>query len=476
MASRGFGGVDSYYFLLYATDLAQAPSETSFARYTYFPGSYAVWRLIALAAGRDYSIYQYVFAGICIANATLTALVIRAAGGGALLAATAYCCYLLIGNRLDLAEMTTEPLATVPALLGILLWLKLHRHGLTRIGLAWLGVSLGLSVFMKQQGALLALGAIGLAPILWNRSTSWTQHAGDAVSLFLSALFVFSLAMLLDGGGFAALKFGVATAVTYETHANPIINLASAVTRAPTLFAALAASICLLPLALTSPHRGNLNDVPLLLVIWALGAATSLSTLLQFAKRGYAHYALLTLPFALLTATVAARWSWDYLSEHVRLPPQGIAGGFLLLIGMLAFEAAIIPIPTRSFAVPPHQRDIFTCAGIEPEKRLLLLPSRQNALHWACGTNARGTRWGYTFNFQEQPNDYIEELAKPGLDQVFVFNADNPNSYEHEVAARRDWSTFFVALESEGFKQVRQTNLGILYSRTPPVGTRWPPP
>ena len=73
-AAPHFGGYDSYFFFLYGDDLAKSESTTSFARYAYFPGGYAFWRAVAAAFGRDYATFQYVFAGVGLANAVLTGL------------------------------------------------------------------------------------------------------------------------------------------------------------------------------------------------------------------------------------------------------------------------------------------------------------------------------------------------------------------------------------------------------------------
>jgi hypothetical protein len=138
-----------------------------------------------------------------------------------------------------------------------------------------------------------------------------------------------------------------------------------------------------------------------------------------------------------------------------------------VVASLLSIEAWALPRASGPPEPLRHELDAHLCAGIQPGQRLLLLPSRDNALHWACGTNARGTRWGYTFNLQERPDEYIEELAKPDLTQVFVFKADREHPYEQEVARRHDWTEFFTALEQQGFHPIAQTDAGTLYRRGP---------
>ena len=477
VSSSHFGGYDSYYFLLYANDLAQSASETSFARYCYFPGSYAFWRPVAMAVGRNFASYQHVFAAAGLANAALTALIVRAAGGGALVAAGTFCGYLLFGQRLEFHEMTTEPLATLASLLGILAWLVLQRRGKAWTGFLCLGAGYGLAVFMKQQGAFIAVGAVGLAPFLWGRSRSWRQGLGDAATVVTAALAVFTLAMALDGGGLAAVKMGVSTAVDYESQGHLVAHLIVLASKTPAPCAALAVAVVLWPVAFIPSRRRPGNDRTALLQVWGLGAVTAVVTLLQFTKRGYTHYALLTLPFALMAIVPAGLWVWD--ESKTRLdrageakPPSRAAArlcfaALVLLVAVLGIDAWAWRRAPRFAGPLRHEVFASACEGIQAGQRLLLLPSRENALHWACGTHARGTRWGYTFNSQERPDEYIAELAKPELTQVFVFNATHPGSYERAVAARHDWSGFFAALATQGFQTVAQGPAGTLYRRDP---------
>ena len=467
-ASR-FGGADSYFFLLYANDLAQSAAQTSFASYFYFPGSYAVWRVVAMAAGRDFLAYQIVFAFVALANAGLTAAIARAAGIGAPLAALGFLGYLMFGQRLEIAEMTTEPFVTLVALLGVWLWLVCRRRGRSGLGLALLGAGYGLAVFCKQQGAFVAVGAAGLLPFLWSASRSWSRFFRDTATILASALAVFVLGMALDGGGVAAVKLGVTTAAGYQGQGNFVGNLSGLAFNAKVASAALVGAVVLGPIAIAMRKRGPSAGAASGSAVWALGVATSATTLLPFAKRSYQHYALLTLPFALMAILAALDWAVATTTSATRgARATGIAA-VLAFASLIGIEAWAWPRPL-GVRVLPHEASRGLCDEIRPEERLLLLPSRENALHWACGTNARGTRWGYTFNFQERPEEYIEELAKPELSQVFVFRPDSRHEYEQEVFRSHDWSGFFAALEREGFRPVKEREAGILYRRETRAG------
>ncbi len=462
-----FGGYDSYFFFLYADDLAKSASTTSFARYSYFPGSYAFWRVAAATFGRNYAAFQYVFAGVAFVNAALTGLIVRVTGGARLLAAGAFGGYLIFGRRLELWVMTTEPLATLAALFGVLVWLVCLRKGRERLGLIALGVGYGLAVFTKQQGAFVAAGAVGLVPSLWGGARSWSRALADGAIVVAAALATFAAAMTLDGGGIAAVKLGLATAVGYESRGGLPAHLVGLALWSPALFAGLAAATILwIPAFLRGRERPGENRRALL-GVWALGVATAIVTLLQYTKRGYAHYALLTLPFALIAIASAATWSWERFRASLDPKRLAVATGAAVVAVAALLGAEAWALPAQPALPPPlHEKYLSMCEGIEPGKRLLLLPSRENALHWACGTNARGTRWGYTFNFQERPDEYVEELSKPDLTQVFVFSANASHPYEMEIARRQDWTSFFAALEKYGFRSAGRRDAGILYRRT----------
>ncbi len=459
------GGVDNYYFLLYANDLAQAPAETSFSRYAYFPGSYAFWRVVADAAGRHLIAYQRVFAGVGIANGLLVAAIVGAAGGGLLLSAAAFCGYLVFGDRLELAQMTTEPLVTLAALTGVLSWLLLERKGRTTAALAALGAGYGLAVFMKQQGAFVAVGAAGLIPFLRRPGRTLWRAGADGALVVAVAASVFAAGMAADGGGIQAVRMGVGTAVDYQSRGGLLANLIETGRKSPAVFAALAAAGALLPLAYFARRRPGGAGLASI-AAWSLAVTTAGVTLLQLEKRSYAHYTLLTLPFALIAAALAFRFALD------RVPLR--RGRALIAAAALLFtiESVALPDEPRLWDRPRHETLESDCAGVVPGQKLLLLPSRDNALHWACGTHARDTLWGYTFNWQERPDEYIAELQKPDLSQVFVFKATRPGSYEREVASRHDWSPFFAALDRLGYRQVSETDLGALYRRDPTLSWR----
>jgi hypothetical protein len=463
----GMGGYDSYYYLLYARDLAGGMHDGLQARYFYFPGAYHFWRLVFAVTDGSYAECQYAFALVGLSNAALVILTARAAGCGIAVATLAGVAYLVIGQRLELDALTTEPIVTAPALLGLLGWVAAERMGRSRIGLAALGAGFGLGIFVKQQGVLLAAGLTGLLPGCGRDGQGLAQAARSIAAALLAMLAAFAVAMWLDGGGVLALRLALESALRYEPQGELLQNLAPIWRGTP-----LAALLCFAAIAgsaLAMHPRGqrrSADSVRFTLVGICFFAAAA--TLIQFARRGYAHYALLTLPFALLAAAAAASLLRERLAaivgRHATLS-MSIGVATWLVLAALMLHAAADWARRKSLAPPQHDAYRPVCSALDKGERLLLLPSRENALHWACGTHAAGTAWGYTYNFQEAPEDYIEELRKPELRQVFVFRPASATSYEAKVLAGERWQPFFAALQERGFARSADFTQGTVYRR-----------
>jgi hypothetical protein len=462
----GMGGYDSYAYLLYARDLAGGMHDGLPVRYFYFPGVYHFWRLVFALTDGSYAACQYAFALVALANAALMILTAQAAGCGIAVAALAGGAYLVIGQRLELHTLTGEPIVTAVALLGLLGWVAAERRGRSRIGLAALGAGFGLGVFVKQQGVLLAAGLAGLLPGR-GRDGQGLAQAARGIAVALSAMLAaFALAMWLDGGGVPALRLALEFALRYETHGEFLQNLAPIWRGTP-----LAALLCFAAIAgsaLAMQPRGQRRSADsvrfALLGICFFAAA---ATLIQFARRGYLHYGLLTLPFALLAAAAAASLVRERLGaivgRHATLS-MSIGVAAWLVLAALTLHAAD-DWRRESFAPPQHHAYRPVCSALDKGERLLLLPSRENALHWACGTHAAGTAQGYSWSFKETPEDYIEELRKPELRQVFVFRPASATSYEAKVLAGERWQPFFAALRERGFTRRADFAQGTVYRR-----------
>lgn len=488
-----YHGVDSYYYLLYANDLVEAPRDTSLARYFYFPGTYAFWSVIASFVGRHLPAYQYGFVGICMVDAGLIALILRAAGCSPIVAGVSFLAYVSMGEFLELYVMTTEAITVFPALLGIFLWLVFSQREKPKIASAALGIGYGLCVFTKQQGAFVAMGAIGVLFAAIKRPFEWRVFR-ELGLVTLIALLTLACAFAIDGGGLRALQQGVAGAVNYQAIGDfreHLLRVYEGTTKMSITFG-IASVTNIVALVLSA--RRTISIPPAVAQLWPLATMSALMPLAQFSRRPYGHYVLLSLPFVLITIGIAATWLYEQLvvpsAKRIdkwltalvssRKHSAGETLQKVLLFGAGAMKFAAIGgltyVAAREIStawnaewnVGPPRHTLFgqLCRDISPGKPLLLLPSRDNGLHWACKTHARGTKWGYTFNFQENPEDYIAEIQKPEIEQVFVFEARS-GTYEHQVRAQHNWSPFFSELPKRGFAKVRTSYLGTLYKRNP---------
>jgi hypothetical protein len=463
----GMGGYDGYYYLLYARDLSAGMHEGLQARYFYFPGAYHFWRLVFAVSDGSYAACQIAFALVGLANAALVLLTAYSAGCGMAVASLAAVSYLVIGQRLELEALTTEPIVTVPALLGLLAWVAAGRRGRPQLGLAALGAGLGLAVFVKQQGALLAAGVLGLLPG-FSRDAQGLARAARGIAGTLAAAFaVWSAAMWLDGGGIPALRFALSSAVGYETQGQFLENLVPVWRNTP-LAALLGFAVIVGSAQAVQARSQGRRSVSVRLALLGICSFVAAATLLQFGKRGYGHYGLLTLPFVLLAAAAAASLLRERLSaiieRHEALSVQLGVAAWAVLAGSMLYTAADWA-RHASLKLPQHDAYRPVCAALVKGERLLLLPSRENALHWACGTHAAGTAWGYTFNSHETPESYIEELHKPELRQVFVFRPGNPRSYEATTLSGERWQSFYAALREQGFIRTAVFDQGAVYRR-----------
>ncbi len=463
----GMGSYDSYYYLLYARDLSAGMREGLQARYFYFPGAYHFWRLVFSVSDGSYSACQIAFALVGLVNAALVILSAYAAGCGMALAALAGASYLVIGQRLEFEALTTEPIVTAPALLGLLGWVAAERKARSGFGLAALGAGLGLGMFVKQQGVLLVAGLLGLRPGFSRDALGLARAARAIAGALAAALAVFSTAVWLDGGGIPAMRLAFESALRYEARGELLENLAPVWRDTP-----LAALLCFGAVSwsvLAAPARGqSRGGISVRLAMLGICLFAAAATLLQFGKRGYAHYGLLTLPFVLLAAAAAVSALRERLSAMIeRNAAVSIPLGIAAWVALAASILYAADDWSRRNPPKPPQHDAYraVCVALDRGERLLLLPSRENALHWACGTHAAGTAGGYTFNFQETPESYIEELHKPELRQVFVFRPASPESYEAKILSAERWQPFYAALLEQGFIRAAVLDQGALYRR-----------
>ena len=180
LASRpSIGGIDFYFYVLNARDLADEPAHAPWARYIYFPGVYRFWETIFRVTDGTLPSLQWAYIGILLANAGLVGIVLMTSvtsWWGGLLGSAAYFVFLY---RLEGLSGSTEPISTIPFLFGLLLWNLCERHSHKIAGLVCLSLACGICLFVKQQAGLLMLGMTALIIVPSHRDQSLLSRFCD---------------------------------------------------------------------------------------------------------------------------------------------------------------------------------------------------------------------------------------------------------------------------------------------------------
>jgi len=475
-------GVDFYLVILYARDLAHGAADIPLSRYIYFPGIYTFWKAAYVAVDGSLPGMQWAYVGLLIGNGLLTGAIlatVTANWQAGLLAATLY---LMEGSRIESLYGCAEPVTTLPYLLGLWSWLLLSRRESKTAGMLALATGFGLALYTKQQGGLLALGAVGLLPALKYADPPDKYTPRQWLLIPLVSVAVFAGAMWLEGGGVPAATYGLRFAAIYPPEGSWDDHLKRAweMTQPVSNFLPAGIAVCLVGWR----YRDRLPLLPpssLLLIGISIGSV--LGGLAQFSKRGYLHYALLLLPSLLLIAglTIDAlvRWLAPAL-RHSRgtVRSAAVAGAVALLLvhapGTPAFVqhvTAQFDAPTKPAGFTERIKETFPplCRHVEPDRELLLVPSREQVIHWMCRTRAVSFQPGYAW-WSSSPAPYLEILSSPGLAHVFLFS-DEAGPYERQFFVENRRSRIEEELKRQGFREAFTFEGGTLYRKPDAKGS-----
>jgi hypothetical protein len=463
-------GIDFYYYLCVARDLADGVA-TSETRHFYFPGVYRFWRAVFALFGRSLPALQTAYMALLVANAAAIAAVVWRGAGRAAPALVSGLWYLALCSSLEGFAGATEPLATLPVLVGLAAWggePLVRRRGLVR-ALA-LGAGLGLGVYAKQLGGLLAVGAAAM-PLMnlaapQNRRHGWAKLA----VIPAAATLVLLIGILAEGEGLAPLRLGLSFASGYEAKGTPRGNLLWFASHAPLLAVASAGILAAVALLALVPRWR-----PLLCERWAALAGfallAGLVALLQFSKRGYLHYALLSAP--LLVAAVALVVS----ALVYRLPARSAVWVEATLViaavgGLALTHRGEVPPPAPWRAQADVAADLVALKSqLQPGEDLLIIPPRRNEIHFHLGTRSQSFAPGYTWG----PGSGLLEAAvhEPELDAVLVLRTGLDRT-DAETWRLLECDRAVLALGPAGFRRVAKLRASTLFRRgqPPPNGRK----
>jgi len=468
VATRLVEGVDFFFYVCVARDYL----GSSDAKYGYFPGGYRFWEAAMALFGDELPTLQRVFSGVLAANALLVAIVLATSWRSLAAATLGALWYLVLASRFEGLYGTTEPIATLFALIGLLAWGGRPLRGVA----GWwraisFGAMLGLATWTKQPAGLLSLGAAALVLSLPFARDERRHDLGQLTAIPVAAAVVLVGALLLEGKGLLPVRVGLGLPARYESIGSFAANvqamlLAMGSAQWVTLIALVAWAASLAIRSLRSMHSEP----------WAAIVAfcwlASLASLAQFEKRPYLHYALLAAPFVAIAVVgmtfgmlrfVKARW--PRASPFAATAFAGIL--FVPAIGPTGGPLQIWPLtwnPRVAHGIPWHEsadvasdlRELATL--VRPGDELLVLPPRHLAVHfllrnWSA-SNARG--WG---------DADVSDVITPTLDAVVTLHPRVLDETDVETCKSMRCGSAAALLPERGFRKVAELKAMTLWRR-----------
>jgi hypothetical protein len=446
------GGDDFFFYICTARDLVAGASAVTLERYAYFPGIYRFWGGVIAALGDDLARIQWVYLLLLIANGTLAGLVVgretrRVAAGIVAAVLTLTFCI-----RLEALEGVAEPLATLPALVGVLAWSYFPER---LAGATLLGIGMGLAVEARQHAVLLLAG---LLPLFFER-----RLRRSGLLALVAATAAFLAAILIEGQGLWPIVRGVSTLLLYVPDDAPLVNLWQALTRSPQTSLALA----LVAAQLIARRRGS--QLPL---VAAMAAAAALAPLLQLSERAYAHYLILSAPFLAIALTIDGARQLSAPTPAVR---RGVA---LAALALLAPGGGFSPLwppswdlrfPGRWRDDPAVARDLQRLKGeLRRGEDVLILPPRRNDIHLALGTYCDAYSGGYNFGTEVERATPLSGASWERLEAIVVIHRRGDD--EETAWQNHSCGPLAATLPARGFHEAaRFQTLSVWRPQEPPA-------
>lgn len=480
---------DFFHHVNFARDMLRVPALVPESCYRYAPGGYAFWRTVQRLWPGDLAALQWSFLSVLAANAIFVGLIVWRATRERCVAIFAGVWMMVLFSRFEGFSGIPEPLVTLPYLIGMFLWQGrpfAGRDGWKRT--VYLGLGLGFAVAMKQQGGLLALGAVAFwLPLMLPTSAvrpDWRQLC------LLPAVALFAVALVLahEGRGLVPLEWGLRQVESYPAHASFAANLWSQIRNDESLALAFTATAAVWLLAF-STRRGRewlMQPSGQIVSFCLIGAAAAMY---QFTRRGYYHYSLIALPAVVIATTITAvvlyrRFFSPFDKQESRSTTESLQRELLLWLVMLA---AAFPLfytggnPAnlhvwrwtygRSFEPKPiwrYQSDEVAADVAAVQEKLpaaaemLVLPPRKTALYYVL--DGQSTVFANGYYWDPQPEMLREAIADRGVDFVVEVHRRNEEGDEENWTAF-DGDAAVRMLPEEGFRSQLVTPTMTLWSR-----------
>lgn len=464
------GGLDFFFYLCHSRDQVRGFGDRHIERFVYFPGVYAFWRTAMSLGATSLIQLQAVHLAVLGCGGALVALIVYRAARSVvdcgtalrwLAAGYAGVWYWVICSRFEGTLGTTEPLATVVFMTGLLAWCG-HplRGGAGWLRSAALGAAFGVALYVKQQAGLLSLGALGLLPGCWATTRPDGHRLQQAAALPIIAVSSFALAAVVDGVSLAALLTGVKSVAFYPVRSTWLDNLYSlARNDASTALVVLIAVPAALATLALAERRGTANPA---IRVAGFAACAVVATMVQFRWRGYHHYFLLAAPMLVIAAVILgimllcryranlSNWRWRRVFLFgIALFPLAYTSGVPANLHVWRIKPQQIVFAQSSvwYSQPRiahslrHLSDQFNYTDL-----MLVFPPQRNEVFWFVGSQSPGGYgWG---NWESRLPD--PRLDDPDLRHVVVLDIDPTLGLPDWTGER--WVAVIAELTTHGFK------------------------
>jgi hypothetical protein len=468
--------VDFFHYVVSARDLVHGGENSLLSRVAYFPGVYRSWEAVMALFGEELSTLQWAFVGVLGANALLVAAIVARAIHSVAAGVLAALWFVALASQLEGLYGTTEPIATLFALAGVLCWGgKPLRGSAGWVRAALLGAGLGLALWTKQQAGLIAVGGAGFLVTQTVVQDHERHDLWQVAAVPIAATAVFLIAILFEGEGLRPIRDGIGLLAQYDTEGSFYDNLRLVVRRIglPALGAMLA--LLLWGGTLMIPRLRRIHSEPSAAIV-GFALLASAASFIQFSKRPYAHYALLSAPFlAVATVIVGVRILQAISATKLR------AASFARIAIVCALAAPLVAWrpdypyfhvwppqwnPQVAHEIPWHQNaDVASDlralhALVRPGETLFILPPRRNAVHFLLGTRSMPGQ-GYGWGAGAIPST----LLPPTLEAILVLDGRTFDETDINTCDLWNCQRVAAALPANGFSKIATLNTMVLWRR-----------